>query len=188
MLDFIHKYDVLVLSYLNELGSSLYDPVWLFITKIYVWFPFFAILFYFALKDKKKQTIITFFVFGIIMLFFVLGLTELVKNTIVRVRPSNNPLLEGVFREVIHPTNYSFYSGHAASSVAIATYFITLLKDSFKPIFILILWSILFAYSRLYFAVHYPSDILIGALVGFITARVFVRFVKKKLLKNSTNG
>ncbi len=182
MFDFIHKYDVLILDFINHLGSFAYDSIWLFITKIYVWFPFFLILFYYALKDKKKETIITILVFGVLMLVFVLGLTEIVKNTIVRVRPSNNPLLEGVFREVIHPTNYSFYSGHASSSVAIATYFIILLKKTFKPIYILILWSILFAYSRLYFAVHYPSDIVIGAFVGFIVAKIFVFLVKKRLL------
>jgi undecaprenyl-diphosphatase len=187
VLDIIHKYDVLLLSIINELGNTFSDPFWLFVTKIYVWFPFFIILFYAAFKNNKKATILTILIFGIILLAVVLGLTELVKNFTARVRPINNPLLEGVFREVIHPTNYSFYSGHAASSVAIATYFITILKDSFKPILILILWSTLFTYSRLYFAVHYPSDILVGALIGFIVARVFVSFVKKRLLENSTN-
>ncbi len=181
MLDFIHKYDVLFLDFINELGNSTFDPIWLFITKIYVWVPFFIILFYFAFKNKNKKTIITLLVYGLILLIVVLGLTELVKNTIVRVRPCNNLLLKGVFREVIYPTNYSFYSGHAASSIALATYFISFLKDSFKPIYILVVWSILFSFSRLYFAVHYPSDIIIGALVGFFIAKFFVMVVKNKL-------
>jgi membrane-associated phospholipid phosphatase len=47
-------------------------------------------------------------------------------------------------------------------------------------------------FSRLYLAVHYPSDILVGIIVGFTIAKLFVRIVKNKLdvldLQNSTNS
>lgn len=181
MLEFIQKYDVLLLDFLNELGSVAMDPFWLFITKIYVWIPFFIILFIFAFKNFTRKQIIIILVSGVIMLGFVLGLTEIVKNVIVRIRPCNNIVLDGLFREVIHPTNYSFYSGHAATSVAIATYFISLLGKQFKTIYVVIIWSLLFMFSRLYFAAHYPSDILTGAIVGFVIAKLFVFIVKKRI-------
>jgi len=181
VLEFIQKYDILILDFLNGLGSVTVDPFWLFITKIYVWIPFFVILFFFAFKKFTKKQILIILVGGIIMLALVLGLTEIVKNVIVRTRPCNNTVLDGLFREVIYPTNFSFYSGHAATSVALATYFISLLGKQFKAIYILILWTILFMFSRLYFAVHYPSDILTGAIVGFLVAKLFVFAVKKRL-------
>jgi len=181
VLEFIQKYDILILDFLNGLGSVTVDPFWLFITKSYVWIPFFVILFFFAFKKFTKKQILIILVGGIIMLALVLGLTEIVKNVIVRTRPCNNTVLDGLFREVIYPTNFSFYSGHAATSVALATYFISLLGKQFKAIYILILWTILFMFSRLYFAAHYPSDILTGAIVGFLVAKLFVFAVKKRL-------
>jgi len=181
VLEYIQKYDVLILDFLNELGSTTADPFWLFITKIYVWIPFFIVLLFFALKKFSKKQILIILVAGIIMLGLVLGLTEIVKNVIVRIRPSNNIALDGLFREVIRPTNFSFYSGHAATSVAIATYFIAVLKKQFKAIYILIIWALLFMFSRLYFAAHYPSDIVTGAIIGFVVAKLFVYLVKKRI-------
>lgn len=181
MLEFIQKYDVLILDFLNGLGSTTVDPFWLFITKIYVWIPFFVILFFFAFKKLTKKQMLIISVGGIIMLAIILGLTEIVKNIVVRLRPCNNTVLDGLFREVIYPTNFSFYSGHSATSVAIATYFISLLGKQFKLIYVLVLWTMLFMFSRLYFAAHYPSDILTGAIVGFLIAKLFVLIVKKRL-------
>jgi len=181
VLEFLQEYDVLILDFLNGFGASTVDPFWLFITKIYVWIPFFVVLLFFALKKYSKKQILIILVIGIMMLGFVLGLTEIVKNVIVRIRPCNNVSLNGVFREVIHPVNFSFYSGHAATSVAIATYFIALLRKQFKTIYILIIWALLFMFSRLYFAAHYPSDIVTGAIIGFVIAKLFVYLVKKRI-------
>jgi len=182
VLEFIQKYDVLLLDFLNEFGTPMTDPFWLFVTKIYVWIPFFIILFFFALKKFTKKQILVILVIGAIMFGVVLGLTEIVKNIVVRIRPCNNVSLDGLFREVIHPTSFSFYSGHAATSVAIATYFVSLLSRGFKTIYILIIWAFLFMFSRLYLAAHYPSDIIIGAIVGFVIAKLFVYSYKKKTL------
>lgn len=181
MLEFVQKYDVLILEFLNGLGSPTVDPFWLFITKIYVWIPFFAILFFFAFKKCTKKQMLIILVSGIIMLGLVIGLTEIVKIIVVRLRPCNNASLDGLFREVINPTGFSFYSGHTATSVAIATYFILLLGKQLKSIYVLVLWALLFMFSRLYFAAHYPSDILTGVIVGFLAAKLFVFLVKKRL-------
>jgi len=181
VLDFIQEYDVAILDFLNGLGVVKTDPFWLFITKKYVWIPFFVILFFFAFKKFSKKQILIILIAGVIMLGLVLGLTEIVKNVIVRDRPCNNSALDGLFREVIHPKSYSFYSGHAATSVAVTAYFISLLHKQFKLIYVLILWSVMFMFSRLYFAAHYPSDILVGILVGFLIARIFVFIVRRRL-------
>jgi len=181
MFDFIQKYDVIILDFLNELGSPMTDPFWLFVTKKNVWIPFFIVLFFFMLRKFTKKQLLLILVAGAIMLGVVLGLTEAVKLIIERTRPCNNTLLDGVFREIIHPTGFSFYSGHAASSVAIATYFIVLLGKKFKVVYVLVLWAILFMFSRLYFAAHYPSDIITGAAVGFLIAELFATVVKRRL-------
>jgi undecaprenyl-diphosphatase len=61
------------------------------------------------------------------------------------------------------PISYSFPSGHAASSFSVAGVFI--IQNSDMSIYITSL-ALLIAFSRLYLKVHYPSDVLIGIILG----------------------
>jgi undecaprenyl-diphosphatase len=85
----------------------------------------------------------------------------LLKPAIARARPFDTIL--GVRVVVLRPTTYSFPSGHAASAVAGA--FVTSLM---RPRARVALWTLaaLVAVSRIYVGVHYPLDVLAGALVG----------------------
>jgi undecaprenyl-diphosphatase len=55
-----------------------------------------------------------------------------------------------------------------------------LLKDSLKHVWLLFVWASLVAYSRVYLGVHFPGDILTGALIGIFSGYV-VHFVLKRL-------
>jgi undecaprenyl-diphosphatase len=68
------------------------------------------------------------------------------------------------------PTTYSFPSGHAASAVA-GAFVTTLMVPQARAL----LWALaaLIALSRVYVGVHYPLDVLVGALVG-LAVGVFV--------------
>lgn len=181
MLETLQDLDVQLLQIFNGWGTTAIDPFWLFVTKVWVWIPFLLFLFFLALKKLPKEHRLTVAVGFAVMLAIVLGLTELVKQLVERVRPCNNVLLNGLFREPIHPTDYSFFSGHTATSISMAVFFIALTGKVFKPVYVLILWAILFAFSRLYLAAHFPSDILAGGLVGFSIAKLFVFRIKRKL-------
>jgi undecaprenyl-diphosphatase len=61
--------------------------------------------------------------------------------------------------------SYSFFSGHAANSMAVATFIYLVMKPHFKYLFLLFLWPLVFAYSHLS-GLHYPIDILCGYLFG----------------------
>jgi len=184
MFEFIQKYDVIILDFLNGLGTPMADPFWLFVTKIYVWIPLFVVLLFFSLRKITKKHVLLILLIFAVMLAFVLGVTELVKYSIARVRPCNTVALNGLFRELIHPSDYSFFSGHSATSVSIATYFIVLFRKQFMWIYILVIWSVFFMFSRLYLAAHFPSDIITGATVGLCVGLLFTsltRLVMKKL-------
>jgi undecaprenyl-diphosphatase len=67
---------------------------------------------------------------------------------------------------------YGFFSGHSSNSMAAAVFGGLVLRPYFKNlIFILLFWSFVVAYSRVYVGVHYPLDIIcgmgFGALSGF---------------------
>ncbi|WP_312101790.1 phosphatase PAP2 family protein [Pygmaiobacter massiliensis] len=99
----------------------------------------------------------------------------LLKPIIARPRPFT--LNNGIELLISRPTDYSFPSGHSAVSFAGAT---TLLihRSPFKW-FALIL-AVCISFSRLYLYVHYPSDVLAGALFGTISSMIASQLMKKR--------
>ena len=83
------------------------------------------------------------------------------KNLIARPRPCW--LDDSVKLLISSPTDYSFPSGHTLSSVVGAT---VLTKTDRRFGWAAIPIAVIIAFSRLYLFVHYPSDILAGAILG----------------------
>lgn len=98
------------------------------------------------------------------LLFSLLINNILLKNLVARVRPYN--AIEGLVPIIKKPSEFSFPSGHAGSSFACACVLYRKLPKKFGiPILIL---AILISFSRLYVGVHYPTDVLAGAVTGII--------------------
>jgi len=93
-------------------------------------------------------------------------LESVLKPLIGRVRPCN--ALEGIRLLVQCPTGPSMPSGHALSSFAFATPLFVLLRKHLTLAMRLvpIALAAAIAFSRVYLGVHYPTDILVGALLG----------------------
>jgi undecaprenyl-diphosphatase len=77
---------------------------------------------------------------------------------------------------------YGFFSGHSSNSFALAIFFITFFKSIYPAMRWLVLWAAIVAYSRVYVGVHYPIDILCGALFGSAIGLVFARTARRYLL------
>jgi len=62
---------------------------------------------------------------------------------------------------------FGFVSSHAANSFALAIFSGFLFKKQYKyTLIIMLLWAVLVSYSRIYVGVHYPADVIVGALLG----------------------
>jgi len=96
-------------------------------------------------------------------------ITNLFKYTVQRLRPCNNPEIKEIIRVVQVRTSFSFFSGHAANTMAVAVFLYLIFKRQYKYFGLLFLWPLIFAYSRIYLGLHYPLDILSGYLCGLIT-------------------
>jgi len=174
-LEYLIELDKDLFVFLNNLGSEQWDGFWLFITKQLYWSPLFAVLFYFFIKKIGWKQ------FGILIVFVALlilatdQLTNLFKYNFERLRPCNDPTLDGQIREVLVRKSFSFFSGHASNSMATTTFFFLIFRKYYRFAFLLFLFPLIFAYSRIYLGLHFPSDILTGYLFGIFTGALFYR-------------
>ncbi len=90
-------------------------------------------------------------------------LVQLVKRTVGRGRPSRDC---GVGAVVCEPDRFSFPSGHATASLAVALSYVEAFPVWTGP---LLLLAILVGFSRVRLGVHYPSDVLAGQLLAVLT-------------------
>lgn len=156
--------------YLNGLGKEKYDSFWSLVTEISTWIPLFVLFaILFAHRFPKQKALLN-IIAVIAVTIFITILTYLSKILVQRARPCNDETLNSFIRILKTPIDYSFFSGHASSSFAITTMFFLLMRTKIKWAWIFFLWPLLFAYSRIYVGVHFPLDILVGALMGVFSA------------------
>lgn len=179
MLENIIQKDKELLVFLNNLGNENWDALWLVITNQFYWTPLFLLIFFLVIKSygwKRGGFII---LSMIVLVAFSDQFTNLIKNTVERLRPNNDPELINSLRLFIRPKGYSFMSGHATTSTFFTVYTILILKNKFKAIYFMLLFPMFFAYSRLYLGVHFPIDILVGIIIGFTFGNLYFKLYKK---------
>jgi undecaprenyl-diphosphatase len=179
MLEKIQEFDTNLFVFLNGLGSESYDKFWLIITNQLNWTPLFLLLLYLIYKKIGTKQTLYLLLFIAILIAFTDQLTNAVKYTVQRSRPCNNPDINSFIRIVQSRKSFSFFSGHAANSMAAATFLYLVLNKHFKYFGFLFLWPLIFAYSRIYLGLHYPLDILCGYLVGvtigFLIYKIYLK-------------
>ncbi|MGH2664962.1 phosphatase PAP2 family protein [Flavobacterium sp.] len=179
MLERLQELDRNLFIYLNSLGNPLFDGFWLVATKQLHWAPVFLIIFYLIFKKKGWKNGLMILLFIALLVLVGDQFTNLIKYAVQRIRPCNNPDLVGVIR-ILHTTpTFSFFSGHATNSMATTLFVYLILKKHFKYVFLLFLWPLIFAYSRIYIGVHYPGDILAGYVVGATFGFAFYKLYRK---------
>ncbi len=168
MLETIKSIDESLFLFLNAQHNSFFDPLmWLFSEKFY-WVPLYVWFLWLLYKRYPKH-------FWTVLIAIALMITasdqlcNLVKNNVMRLRPSQEPHLYSLVH-VIHDYRggmYGFYSSHASNAFALALFMITVFRGKWKYIMpISIIYAFLTAYSRIYLGVHYPGDVLTGAIIG----------------------
>ncbi|WP_298236846.1 phosphatase PAP2 family protein [uncultured Algibacter sp.] len=180
MLDQILQLDTELFLYLNNLGSETWDNLWLLITNKLTFIPLYAILLFLLYKKFGLKSILVFVVVIALMITFTDQITNVFKRGFERPRPCR---AEGVMDQMrfiaVRCGLYGFFSGHSSNSMAVAIFAGLLLRPYFKNlIFILLFWSAVVAYSRIYVGVHYPLDIICGLTFGAIGGFIFYKLAR----------
>lgn len=162
-----------ILDFLQTIHTPLLDKILAFITSLgnagIIWIVLAVVL---LILPKTRKT-------GIIVaaaLLMDLVLCNLIlKNLVARVRPYDvNTAIAILIKK---PLDFSFPSGHTAASFAAMTaLFLAKMKKAWIAALIL---AVLIAFSRLYFYVHYPTDVLGGAVVGILSGIIGYAIVEK---------
>ena len=168
--------------FLNQMGSKTFDGFWMLMThrasNVVVYLGLLLFLGY----KKSWKTAGYLVLFTALLILCTDQLTNLFKVQVGRLRPCYDPEIQSLVR-LVKPTcggRYSFFSGHASNSFALALFFGGIIK-SFSRLapYALLLIAALIAYSRVYIGVHYPLDILCGTLVGSIIGFAFYKVWKR---------
>lgn len=180
MLDRIIQWDQEVFILLNGAGSEIYDTFWIFISNTKSAIPLFLLIIFLLIKKHGTS-----FWQGLLLILIVVGLADLssvycFKNVFMRLRPSHAPELADQIRLLVSKGGlYGFVSSHSANFFGIAVIVSALLSERKYLTYFLYLWATLVAYSRIYVGKHYLLDVIGGALLGFVLAKVIWHLVKK---------
>lgn len=168
MISTLKNIDTQVFLYLNGLHNASCDFVMFWVSNKIIWVPFYAFLVYLIIKKFRNKSIWILLFVGLLITASD-QLSVFIKNWVERPRPCHNDEIS----HLIHLVNnrcggsFGFLSSHASNAFALAVFIIPVLKDKirfFAPI--ALLWAALISYSRIYLGVHYPGDVLAGAMLG----------------------
>lgn len=170
-------WDTELFIWLNSLGRESWDGFWLLASETKTWLPLYALLLFLLFREVKGWL----FFWAVLMVILNLILTDqgstwFFKEQFERLRPCHVTELKERMRLVKAGCGgkYGFLSAHAANTFGMALLVGRFTKGRFPWLMpLLFLWAAFVAYSRIYIGVHYPLDVLAGALYGVTCGTLF---------------
>ncbi|MEK6672096.1 MAG: phosphatase PAP2 family protein, partial [Nitrospirota bacterium] len=157
--------DISLFFLLNTgIRNLFFDLVMPFITNRWplIALPFVVFLFYKGKGEEDFKVVLSVFILSVISALIADGASNIIKHLAGRVRPCNT--FENVHLLVGCTKSFSMPSNHAANAFAFAIPFVLMSGHRLKYIFLFIAAAV--GFSRVYVGVHYPSDVVVGAISG----------------------
>ena len=175
----------LLLSVNGLSDNGLIDHLMIFMSDKWVWLPLYAILTVLIWKRVGATSL----VYLLVAVFSLLVLTDqgsvvFFKETFKRYRPCHHEELKALLTlpKGTCGGQFGFISSHASNVFGLATFLFVIMRSYSKLWILLFLWAGMIAVSRVFLAVHYPSDVVAGALFGVCCGFTISAIFKKSIL------
>jgi undecaprenyl-diphosphatase len=158
--------------WMNQKATNpFFDSIMPLIRESTFWIPLylFFIIFVFVNFGKKGWVWLLFTLLTILLTDQISS--GLIKNFVQRPRPCFDPNFYSQVRMLLDHCSggYSFTSSHATNHFGIATFLFATLGSYFENWkYLLFVWASLICYAQVYVGVHYPLDVIMGAILGYI--------------------
>lgn len=169
-LDRIENLDRQLFTLINgRMSNSFLDSILPYCRSPVFWVPLYLFMLVFVLMNFGIKGL-----WWCIFFICTVALTDLTGNYVFkqgfeRLRPCNDPELSSQLRLLVEHcgTGYSFVSNHAANHFGMAVFVIMTFGNQFKKwVWLALVWAFIVGYAQVYIGVHYPFDIVAGALMG----------------------
>ena len=148
------------------------------------WMPLYLFLFLFILINFGKKGWL-----WILFALLTIAITDqlsssLFKDWFNRVRPCNDVYMLQYSRLLLNhcPSSASFTSSHATNHFGAAMFIFKTLKNYFKKwSYLFFVWAASISYGQVYVGVHYPFDVVGGALLGMMIGLLASAIYKKRI-------
>ena len=177
MFEKLESIDQSLVLAINSMHSTFLDSFMWFLSGSYILFFLLPFVFYFLFKVYSSKQL----VWILVALLLTIVLTDQLsvhafKEVFQRYRPSHNVLLKSKLHFHEYPDGsfygggkFGFVSSHASNYFGVLTIMYALIRPLWVKIILFVI-SLLIIYSRVYLGVHYVSDVICGALLGFVLA------------------
>jgi undecaprenyl-diphosphatase len=171
MIERIKEWDTQLFLYLNGANTPVLDTVMYWITHRFTWIPLYLLIIVFLLHRYRLQAL-----WILLALIATITLADQVASGFFKPYfGRSRPCYEEAIQALVHVVGgcggqFGFVSSHSANTFALATFLWLLLGRRYPGIVLFYVWAGLVSYSRIYVGVHYPLDLIGGALVGSISA------------------
>jgi membrane-associated phospholipid phosphatase len=169
----------------STLSNPLFDWIMPFLREKLFWLPVYIFLLTWGFSTfTKKQAALFFSGIALTLMLTDVLSSRVIKPLVGRLRPCNLEHLEKqVLERVACGPGYSFPSAHAANHFGLAFFIIAALP--FLPRqyrLLLTTWAGSIAFAQVYVGVHFPVDVIAGALLGAAIGTVIGRTTQKRLV------
>jgi undecaprenyl-diphosphatase len=197
--DIVERLDRQFLMFVNGHHAPWLDRLFWAITQTYAWIPFYLLVIYLLFRCYREHAWQV-----VLLIVLAVAVSDVISSGICkpllhRLRPTHTPGLAEHLRIFVRPNGtpyygglYGFPSSHATNSTTIAILTYSLLtpfvRKRWPLALFLFFYVLIFCYTRPYFGVHYPTDILAGWCLGATIGILVSVWMRKQYLPRCCQG